>query len=115
MRPLLCFFLTAVLLSVTSPAFAQAYVNGNRLLELLESRDVASRNAAHGYIQGVVDAIWFTASAMSTPMLCLPDGVTPGQLAEIIQNHYRRFPERRHYGASGEIYGAINEKFRCTR
>lgn len=109
-------FVSVALYLFASSAYAQAYVNGNKLIEWLEAKDPAMRTAAYGYIQGVVDAMWFTAVAVnSSPTLCLADGVTPAQLAEIVHNHYRRFPERRHYGASGEIYAAVNEKFPCKR
>lgn len=58
-----------------------------------------------GYVVGVHDAIEL--------MLCVPNGVTAGQLTEIVARSIVNNPNSRHLDGSVLVVKAINEAFPC--
>ena len=97
--------LAASLIFVSSMASA-AYYSGNDLYNKLNSKDTADRIMALGYIAGVHDVIEGTA-------VCTPQGVTLGQLGDIVLRKLLAVPEQRHHAADMIVFVALSESFPC--
>jgi hypothetical protein len=44
---------------------------------------------------------------------CVPDGVSAGQLVEVVKKWLREHPENWHYGADSLVAAALQEAFPC--
>lgn len=97
--------LVASLLAVSSVANA-TYYTGNELFNKLTSKDTIDKMFALGYIAGVHDA-------MEGVAVCAPQGVTLGQLNDVVLRKLRAIPEHRHNSADSLIFAALSEAFPC--
>jgi Rap1a immunity proteins len=66
-------------------------------------------DAAMGYIVGVADAL----SARRALSFCMPDGVTRGQLQEVVCGYLREDPKRRRYDATSAVWSAQRKAWPC--
>lgn len=98
--------LIASLLFVPIMAHAE-FFSGNDLLEKLQSADVLSRVQALGYIQGVADA---AQNALS----CVPNGVTAGQLNDMVKNYLQNVPANRNKSADSIIVYILRQTWPCA-
>jgi len=92
-----------------------AFVTGSRLLEICTPVQTPS---CYAYVEGVVDALQSTFSALRMQqhaLFCLPEGVTSRQLVDVGTNHLRDHPEQRHYVASANIGLALANAFPCPK
>ena len=111
---------TVLAASLLWPAFGfaeevGAFVSGNRLLEACTPVQTPS---CYAYVEGVTDALQSTFSALHMQqhaLLCLPQGTTSRQLADITINYLRDHPEQRHTVASGNVALALANAFPCPR
>ena len=89
------------------PAMAQAeFFTGNDLLALIQSREVIDRMQALGYIQGVADA-------NMNIVICPPDGVTAGQIKDMIRNYLQNILATRNRSADRIIQDALKSVWPC--
>ncbi len=112
-------FLIAVLvvlcLSVT-PVRADR-IDGNWLHQVChDGNDPQAPTACSSYITGLSDA---SHPAIATNLLgltgyCRPEGVTRGQIMDIVKKYLAGHPEERHLPAVVLYYHAIIEAFPCT-
>lgn len=65
--------------------------------------------ACVAYVTGVVDGQWWGEPAMN----CVPDGVTTGQLAQVVGKYLREHAERLHLNAPVLVTDAIHEVWPC--
>lgn len=101
------------------PTFAMAAVyNGNDLYQGLKDIKTESKSAilfnsgvAHGFVAGVVEALGFS----ETLRVCLPSGITNGQLNDITLQHLESHAEYRHWPAVVLVTMAIGRKFPCPK
>lgn len=93
------------LFAVSSVANA-AYYTGNELFNKMTSKDTIDKMFALGYIAGVHDAIENVA-------VCAPQGVTLGQLGDVVLKKLRSIPEHRHNSADSLVFVALTEAFPC--
>lgn len=97
--------LTAALVASTA-AHAEFY-DGNKLYSRLTGQ--ASENtAAMNYIMGVTDA--FQGS-----VVCVPEGVTAGQLADMMKQHLEKVPAARHLGGSDHVLFVLKKAWPCAQ
>lgn len=75
-----------------TPLAHAEFMNGNDLLELMQSGSHGKQMAAIGYVQGVFDATVGTIH-------CAPRGVTVGQAHDMVQQHLQTNPSGRHFSA----------------
>ena len=59
-----------------------------------------------GYVLGVLDTL-------QQQVLCVPVGVTRGQLTDIVRRWLRDNPDKRHASAHYLVAAALKEKFPC--
>jgi hypothetical protein len=85
---------------------AQAeFLSGNKLYEDLQG-NVNSRIYALGYIIGVVDR------SMNED-ICLPAGVTQGQVQDVVINYMAAKPQMRNYSADLSVVLALRQHWPC--
>ncbi len=97
--------------------FGQAFWDGNKLhLQCSQNKLIAMT-----YVIGVVDEITNRPYILSSEdkivqqrrYLCLPQGVTAGQLADVACKYLTETPENRHYTANINISAALTKAFPC--
>ncbi|WP_028716316.1 Rap1a/Tai family immunity protein [Paracoccus sp. J39] len=99
-------------LVVAGPVLGQdRFYTGNELHDLCRS----NRNFVVGYLAGFTDGLWMVDADQNTNELnaCIPNGVTLGQLADVVCAHLVKFPAARHMPASRLTRGAFNIAFPC--
>lgn len=84
------------------------YISGNDLLSRLNSESYSDRGFALGYVAGVADAL-------DGFILCIPEGVTIGQLKDITTTHLRASAQTRHKSAAGLIMDALVAVWPCKK
>lgn len=103
-----------------APAVVQAgeFIDGNKLYEMC-SEDESSPNHYQftawctGYILGTYDTI--RGSGLSSNLaICVPTGVSSGQLTDIVVKALREHPEVRHNSASMLVGAALRANFGCA-
>lgn len=85
---------------------AQAFINGNKLLSECESEIMADMNFCLGYVSGAADANDFDDT-------CIPEGVTLGQIRDIVKRHLVKQPQYRHMSGSFNVSIALAVAFPC--
>ena len=94
-------------LLITSSANA-AFYSGNDLYNKLISNDSSDRILAMGYISGIHDV--FDGSS-----ICTKQGVTLGQLKDVVIKKLADKPEYRHASADNFVFVALSEAFPCPK
>ena len=108
--------ITAFLVAMTACGLAQAgFDSGNRLFEDCAAENYFNRGYCGGYIVGIVDTIEALQARGKLPAtaLCVPDGVTKGQLADVVRKYLEENPQRRHADAGRLVPEALNAAFGC--
>jgi hypothetical protein len=95
-------------LALLTTATAQAYyMTGNSIVQ-----DCDAMNAACiSYVTGVVDGQWWGEPNMN----CIPDGVTTGQLAQVVRKYLAEHPERLHLNAPVLVADAVSGAWPCAQ
>ena len=98
----------SAVLSPTTMAMAQplTFYSGNQLYTWCEAPD---SDACRAYIVGVADA----ASWLRSSGICLPQGVTVGQVTDVVRKDLRDRPQGRHYAAVTMVLAAFREAWPC--
>ena len=101
---------------------AQAgFESGNQLFDSCTAKEGSTlyfqRQArCNAYIIGVYETTIFFAQYNDVgKMICVPDGVTAGQLVDVVTNYMSQHPENRHYVASNIVLISLGVTFRCDR
>lgn len=93
-----------------------SYLTGNDLLSLCKSANPAQRNYCSGYVTGALDQQRFLeAAAALAPLVCVPQNVASGQLADVVAKHLEAQPAKRHYSAASLTIGALSDAFPCRK
>lgn len=71
------------------------------------STDYMESSMLNGYIRGVVDA--------PGSLLCVPNGVTMGQMLAIVKKYVREHPEKWMWNGSWMVTMALSEAFPCPK
>jgi hypothetical protein len=102
-------YATALIFLFTNNSFANTYSpkTGNMYYSFLKSPETVDSLMAMEYMQGVVDAKITT--------YCIPSGVTPGQLIDIVTKYIEGQPAKRHLSAPLLIETAIKSSFPCRQ
>ena len=93
-------------------------IDGNKLFEHCEffsaarlpphPLDASKGGYCIGYIQGVHDAL------QPIRVICVPDGITGGQLGDVVKLYIGNHPENRHRSADELVAAALKEKYPCN-
>jgi hypothetical protein len=94
------------------PVAAHAqFKSGNDLLVDLNSNKSIDVTHAMGYVQGVVDAY-------HNIVICPPsgaNGVTAGQVTDMVKNYLNNVPAERHFSASSIIAKSLGQVWPCAK
>jgi hypothetical protein len=96
-------FLISLLL--VSGAAQAEFLSGNKLYEDLQG-NINAKLYALGYIIGVVDR------SMNED-ICLPAGVTQGQIQDVVINYMAAKPQMRNYSADLSVVLALRQHWPC--
>lgn len=110
-RKSLLFCATICAMSLSTPARAAQYMNGEALLSNCAGASI-SYGLCIGYIEGVVDYADIVRLKLGFPA-CVPPGVEAGKLSDIVVNYLRDNPTRRKLAASLLIIDAVNAEWSC--
>lgn len=111
----MCRRLIALLCFLTCLHAEAGYDTGNRLFEDCNSENYFNRGYCGGYIVGIVDTIEAMQASGLLPKkaLCIPEGATKGQIADVVRQHLADHPERRHLDSGSLVPEALNAAFPC--
>lgn len=105
--------LIAALIFVTmSEVKASAFKGGIDLLANCEDENSLFKALCDGYIVGISDAL-SGGSDIHGIKACGPDGITTGQVTEIVIEWLRGHPELLHYAAPGLVAEALSKAYPC--
>ncbi|WP_366008279.1 Rap1a/Tai family immunity protein [Hyphomonas sp.] len=90
-------------------SFSARATTGNELYYDCVSSNAYDQARCLSYISGVADGIGLSDHLG----LCVPKGVTYGQLLDIVVGFLKGSPEGRHYAASFLIYTALFDAYGC--
>lgn len=103
--------LLIALLVMSSPSNA-GFDTGNQLWDACQNREDAMNTVrCVGYVRGAVDALTFAAS--TSDLFCLRNGVTAGQVRDVVVNHLAQHPQDRDRGATILVLNALVDAFPC--
>jgi hypothetical protein len=97
--------LLCVALCVTTTVQA-SFVSGNDLFKHLTDNNYFSQGYAMGYILGVSDVF-------SGDSHCMPQGVTAGQVRDVVKNFLEVSPEIRHRPADVIVHVILRSTWPC--
>lgn len=98
------FAITLALVVTTAHA---EFKDGNKLLSELRGQAM-ERIHAMGYIMGVFDA-------GRGVTVCPPDGITAGQLTDMVQQHLDAIPSVRHLTADTHVNYVLSQAWPCAK
>jgi hypothetical protein len=113
--------LLSLLLIVTGDSIPSArpnadLVEGNGLLEACTSRQAVPGAMCIGYIRGVIDGENLMGTALNKkPFVCLSEGVTLGQVEEVVVKYLRENPAERNKPSAGLIGIAAASAWPCAQ
>lgn len=80
-------------------------LTGNELKGYLGNDVGLNKGIAYGYMEGVIDA--------RAREICLPNGVSKGQMIDIVVNYLNAHPEVLHQPADDIVFFAITKAWPC--
>lgn len=102
-----------VALSTPSPSYADDYTGNQMLRDCNQGNDWGS-GACFGRIIGSIDGFRVKAMLDKTGLpFCMPDGVTNGQVVDIVVKWVRDQPAKRHYTYEVITGLALKDAFPC--
>lgn len=94
-------------LSLLSVSAHAEFWDGNTLLSRMGGT-MGEQNAAIGYVMGVADAHHNTGQ-------CAPEGVTAGQMRDMVRNYLTSNPAVRHLSADLLVLHVLKSTWPCAR
>jgi hypothetical protein len=95
------------LLLVAAPVHAE-FFDGNKLLSTCRSNQPIDMADCIGYVTGVYDTL-------AGVRICSPDGITRGQVRDIVLTYLQNAPEERHKTADVLIGNVLSALWPCKR
>ena len=103
--------LAALAMLLGSPA-SYAYTTGNNLVEHCKDKEAYFGSGfCYGYMMGVANILTW---ASERNRICIPDGVTGGQVASIVTKYLKENPESLHESADLLVTVALGKAFPCN-
>jgi hypothetical protein len=109
--------IAGLLLTIWAQAGWCDYDSGNDLLQKCRDEHESSRQLQMyclGYVASAIDShsAWTHWGDLTT-QICLPNGVSRGQLAQVVVKHLKERPEALHQGGGGLVLNALMLAFPC--
>jgi hypothetical protein len=90
-----------------------AWQSGNGLYQYCTAQQ---EMLCYGYVEGILDMTLFAEETMRLRYsICTPQGVTSRELVDVVVKYLKNNPEKRHFTAAGEVWGALSEAFPCAK
>lgn len=108
------FTLLTILVTMSSPSTQQlrSFVSGNALHD--HCQDAVRRMICAGYMTAIADLLSATPDEeFFGRLVCLPNGVTNGQLREVGSRYLANNPATRHAAAAELVVAAFAEAWPC--
>jgi len=103
--------IAALAMLLGSPT-SYAYTTGNKLVEHCKDKDAYFGSGfCHGYIAGVGSMLTW---ASEINRICIPDGVTGGQVVSIVRKYLKENPESLHESGDLLVTIALRKAFPCN-
>ncbi|HEV8696032.1 MAG TPA: Rap1a/Tai family immunity protein [Lysobacter sp.] len=96
-------------LSTGSPAKA-GFFSGVELSEMCREES----QVCVGYVMGVFDDLLLEDSDAPESRICVPSGITGGQIVRVVNAYLAELPDQLHWQANVLVRGAIITSLRCT-
>ena len=123
-KRLWCFTVAMVTVSFVGSAQAPAqdgsthFQNGNKLYADCTSNNPYNQAYCLGYVAGVTDLAVNLSDAAELdarpPKICIPLGVTQGQVKDVVIDYLRRDPQHRHVTAVVQVELALAVAWPCN-
>ncbi|MDM0110226.1 Rap1a/Tai family immunity protein [Variovorax sp. J22R24] len=109
------FFVAACIATAsTAPAFAEgSFETGNAVLAKLKG-DSVGKFGAVAYLAGMTTVLRETGGIGGQKEICVPDGVTHGQVIDAIQREIEQNVTTRHYLTLLLAHNAMTKYWPCT-
>jgi hypothetical protein len=107
-RAVLC--LLALGLFVASAQAQIPYVSGEKLHEWCHQ----SPDRAHIYVAGVLDTLLLAAHEGRGPSVCLPAGVSAGEVSDVVCKRLMDSPANRHHNTASLVWTAQSHAWPCN-
>jgi len=103
------------LVSLSSPAKADIYMNGAELTDLCLSEDAASQYVCESYIAGVIDYhhLVGTMSGSATVEFCIPDNTKLSKLREAVAAYLSVNRQHQDFAAAPAVALGLFEIYPC--
>lgn len=101
----------AILATALAPLCANGstfFLTGNELLSKCNSTEMHLRTDCIGYVTGVFDAF-------SSITICAPNGVTRGQVRDVVVQYLNMIPSERHKAADLLVGAVLAATWPCQR
>ncbi|HAD86585.1 MAG TPA: hypothetical protein DCG48_04415 [Rhodospirillaceae bacterium] len=112
-------FLASFLISMiaySTDVFAGFFETGNSLYSDCEGEDF-KKFKCFGYVVGAYDMHAFMAAAIKRSggkqVICGPDGLTVGQMRDVVVKYLKDNPDKRHHPASILAFAAFADAWPC--
>lgn len=105
--------LAVLLVFCTTLATAEGFIDGNELLRLLQTSG-QPRSAGMLYVMGVADAVDRQRTKYKQ-CFAIPEKVTAGQMADVVQQFLEKNPSGRHFKAADLVASALEDAFPCPK
>ena len=112
-----------LLLLFNSAAANTETFSGNKLLEMIQSKEWAEKNGALHYIIGILEAKDLQAYKdnlrtaknvkLDEPPFCVPENATKRQVLDVVENFLINNPSDRHEQALPLVQYALGKAFDC--
>jgi hypothetical protein len=95
--------------------------DGNKLQAACSGTTSTTLTMCATYIFGVIDGVrvmeasFMAVSVTHQSAFCIPDGVSIGQLKDVVALYLNEHPEQRHYAAAGLVLAAVSGAFPCSK
>ena len=109
------FLIAAVAMFVNGHVNAVVFYNAGEMLEFCESESEDPNSNCVLFLTGIVEShnVLSEWDQLASKYLCVPEGVTQGQLQKIYIKYANERPETLHLSAGGFALNAFNEAFPC--
>ena len=115
MKRVLMLSVMMMVLSVGDVNAGGNYESGNSLLQKCKSEPdlFYLHGICTGYILGVAEALDGPERGLGNFRFCTPEGVTNGQLKDVVVKWLQVRPQHRHFTGSSLIAAALRDAFPC--
>lgn len=104
--------ITLALVAALAGSAHAEFVDGNKLLQLLQGEDRKNTDGISDFLQGL-GYITGVSDTMRGVVHCPPNNITAGQLTDMVKNHLLANPELRHHTGDRLVGFVLKRAWPC--